>query len=382
MRPFIALLLLMSASACNQKTGQAPSPPNTLGTSVSVSEGLGGTPDPGFERAIAMRELVFPDDHGPHPSFATEWWYFTGNLFDDEGRRFGYQLTLFRIGLKPGDAHGDSAWRSNQIYMGHLAVSDVARKKHYSAERFSRAAAGLAGAKVEPITVWLGPWSIRGAGPSEAFPLHLQADGREFEIDLSLAPGDRPVVLQGDRGLSRKSEEPGNASYYYSYTRLPTHGTIKIADTAYRVKGNSWFDREWSSSALAEDQVGWDWFSLQLDDGRDLMFYRLRDRTGQQHPFSQGVLVDSQGVIASLDSKSVTVTPKRFWRSETGARYPVAWRLESELHNLDLSIEASLDQQEMRMAVSYWEGAVDVTGSHRGMGYLELSGYAASRDGE
>lgn len=379
MRLLIALLLLLSASACDHPTETAP---RSAGVSISVSEGLGRTPDPGFERAIEVRELMFPRDHGPHPSFATEWWYFTGNLFDDQGQRFGYQLTLFRIGLTPGIPIDDSAWRSNQIYMGHLAVSDIAQQQHYSEERFSRAAAGLAGAQGGPVAVWLGPWSIRGADVGELFPLHLKADGGNFEIDLKLNPGDRPLILQGDRGLSRKSAEPGNASYYYSYTRLPTHGVIRVDDTAHRVKGNSWFDREWSSSALASDQVGWDWFSLQLDDGRDLMFYRLRDRAGRQHPFSQGVLVDSRGIIASLDTKSVTVTPTRFWTSEDGARYPLAWRLESELYKLDLRIEASLDRQEMQMAVSYWEGAVDVSGSHSGMGYLELSGYASNRSSE
>jgi predicted secreted hydrolase len=259
--------------------------------------------------------------------------------------------------------------------MGHLAVSDLGARRHHGVERFARAAAGLAGAQAEPLRVWLGPWSIQG-GRVDTFPIHLAADDNDIEVALTLEAGDRPLVLQGERGLSRKGAAPGNASYYYSYTRLPTRGEIRIGDRRYRVHGNSWFDREWSSSALAADQAGWDWFALQLDDGRDLMFYRMRGRDGAAQRFSQGVLVEPGGAAHPLTLAEVQATPTRTWRSPDGVAYPVAWRLQVPGHGLDLTVEAAFDAQEMRQTVRYWEGAVVVAGSHRGFGYLELSGYA------
>lgn len=346
---------------------------------VTLLEGMGGDPDPGFERAIAVRPFVFPRDHGAHPGFATEWWYFTGNLFTDAGRRFGYQLTLFRVGLTPGEPAADEGWRTHQMYMGHLALSDIAAAEHRHAERFSRAAAGLAGAIADPLQVWLGPWSIRGT-PGGAFPLTIDAATETFALQLTLGRGDKPVVLQGDRGLSQKSAAPGNASYYYSHTRLPTQGLVVIDDKRFRVSGNSWWDREWSSSALADDQAGWDWFALQLDDGRDLMFYRMRDRQGQAQRFSRGVLVEVDGTARELALADVSASPTRYWTNQNGARYPVAWQLQVPAHGLDLNVETVFDDQSMDTTVAYWEGAVDVSGSHSGIGYLELSGYADRDD--
>jgi predicted secreted hydrolase len=367
----IACLLIVLLAACSP----APPGPAQTGADTSLSEQMATTPDPGFARAYLPREFHFPRDHGAHPDFATEWWYFTGNLETDRGRRFGYQLTLFRVGLTPGPASTDSAWRANQLYMGHLAISDVETGRHHSRERFSRAAAGLAGAEAAPLRVWLGPWSIRSRSPA-LLPLQLSAADDGLSLQLSIEDGGKPMVLQGDRGLSQKSGESGNASYYYSFTRLPTQGELRIGDDSYRVSGNSWFDREWSTSALGPDQAGWDWFALQLDDGRDLMFYRLRKHDGRPDDFSQGVLVDRDGSAQRLSIDQVDLRPTRFWHADDSTRYPVEWRLEIPSLQIALRVNATFDAQEMPMTVRYWEGAVDVDGSHRGRGYMELSGYA------
>ncbi len=362
-----AMLSALLLSACDT---QSPPPAPT----VRVDEAMGPRPDTGFARAFEPREFQFPQDHGAHPDFAIEWWYLTGNLYSENGRRFGYQLTLFRIGLRPGEAAKDSNWRSNQIYMGHLAISDIAGARHYSAERFARAAAGLAGARAMPFEVWLGPWSMHA--DSGLFPMTVEAQHEDMGLSLQLQSGDKPMVLQGERGLSRKSATPGNASYYYSFTRLPTRGELRIGDAQFSVQGDSWMDREWSSSALDTDQAGWDWFALQLEDGRELMFYQLRNRQGGAHAYSSGSLVEQDGSVHRLLPGQVTLTPLRYWRAGDGTRYPVDWRLQAAEFQLDLEVRASLDDQLMDHSVHYWEGAVDVSGSHRGQGYLELSGYA------
>ena len=370
--PFLLILMLPGLTACDRST-QAPEP-----ATIRVDEAMGGMPDPGFARAFEPREFLFPQDHGPHPDFATEWWYLTGNLFTADGRRFGYQFTLFRVGLHPDEAAGDSDWRSNQLYMGHLAVSDIAGARHHSAERFARAAAGLAGAQTGPFAVWLGPWRLHSE--RDFFPLSLEAQHEEFGLDLRLDAG-KPMVLQGERGLSRKSATPGNASYYYSYTRLLTSGQVRIGETSFEVQGDSWMDREWSSSALDVDQAGWDWFALQLQDGRELMFYQLRTHEGAMHPFSRGVLVQQDGSVRPLLPEQVRLTPLDVWQAEDATRYPVDWRLQVPDLGLDLEVSAVLDDQRMDHTVQYWEGAVDVSGSHAGVGYLELSGYAGSGGG-
>lgn len=362
----LLLSLALLLSACD--TQPPPSEP-----AVSVDQVMGAEPDPGFARAYEPRAFQFPADHGAHPEYATEWWYLTGNLHTQSGQRFGYQFTLFRVGLRPGEAAQDSAWRTNQVYMGHLAISDIGAQQHHSAERFARAAAGLAGARVSPFEVWLGAWSMRGG--AELFPLSVSAQHENIGLSLRLQTGDKPLVLQGDRGLSRKSAAPGNASYYYSFTRLPTSGELRIGDTVYNVQGDSWMDREWSSSALDPDQAGWDWFALQLEDGRELMYYQLRNRQGGTHPFSRGTLVDNDGRVHSLLPEQVRLKPLRYWQTGDGTRYPVGWRLQAPEYGLDLEVNAAIDDQLMDHSVRYWEGAVEVSGSHRGRGYLELSGY-------
>ncbi len=353
------------------------SPSNPEDRAIRVDEAMGAAPAAGFARAEQVRPFVFPRDHGPHPDYATEWWYLTGNLADSDGARYGYQFTLFRVGAAPGEAAADSAWRTHQLYMGHLALTDVAGARHYSAERFARNALSLANASAEPFAVWLGPWSLRGQG--DPFPLTIEAQAEDFALHLELAAGAKSHVLQGDQGLSRKSAEPGNASYYYSYTRLPTRGRLQIGARNIEVSGNSWMDREWSSSALGPDQAGWDWFALQLDDGRELMFYRLRYHDGRAHPSSSGTLVDVDGSSRSLTLDDVQLTPLRRWKDEDGAGYPVVWRLQLPALELDVKVEALLDDQLMQHSVRYWEGAMRVRGTHNGVGYLEMSGYLGMR---
>jgi predicted secreted hydrolase len=369
MRLLPVLVFVILLSACEREA-------SPVVASLPVDRVLGPEPDAGFTRATQTARLQFPADHGSHDDFALEWWYLSGNVYTPDGRRFGYQFTLFRIGLRPGAPASDSRWRSNQIYMGHGAITDVAGARHYSAQRLSRAALGLAGAESQPLAIWLDAWSLRGDG--EPFPLGLSADTVDFGIALKLGAGEKPLILQGEQGLSRKSATPGNASYYYSFTRLPTAGTLRVGATSYTVSGESWLDHEWSSSALDDDQAGWDWFALQLDDGRELMFYRLRYRDGGMHPYSRGSLVLSDGSTLELTPARVILTPERYWKAPDGTRYPVAWRLAVPEEGLDLHVEAALDDQRMDATVRYWEGAVDVTGSQTGKGYLELSGYSPS----
>lgn len=347
--------------------------------SVAVSSALSGTDNAGYQRAYEPRPFHFPADHGPHPEFRNEWWYFTGNLADPSGRQFGYQLTIFRIALGPTPPVSDSAWRTQQIYMGHFALTDVAEQQHFHFERFSRGAMGLAGAQATPFRVWLEDWTLEGM-ESAAFPLRLRARQEKIALDLTLTAA-KPVVLQGDRGLSQKSAEPGNASYYYSYTRLPTQGVIQIGAQSFTATGTSWLDREWSTSALGPEQSGWDWFALQLDDGRDLMVYRLRRKDGGVDPFSKGTLVAADGQARSLSWDQVDLQPLGEWHSPaTDDRYPARWRLRLPAENLDLIVTPKLADQEMRLTVNYWEGAVTVSGQSgdqkvSGQGYLEMTRY-------
>jgi len=354
----------------------------TPAATTSVATALGGGETEGYARAYAPRPFVFPDDHGPHPDFRTEWWYITGNLADSQGRRFGYQFTLFRIALSPALPAADSAWRTHQIVMGHFAVTDVAANRHHGFERFSRAAVGLAGAQASPFRVWLEDWSLTGTA-QEAFPMRVQARENGVAIELTLAT-TKPPVWQGESGLSQKSAEPGNASYYYSYTRLPTRGVVTVGNERFEVTGASWLDREWSTSALGPGQSGWDWFALQLDDGRELMMYRLRRKDGGVDPYNRGVLVSSDGDARRLRSEDMEFEILATWTSpHTGDSYPARWRLRLPAEDMELTVTPRLANQEMRVQVRYWEGAVAVAGRSggeevSGQGYLEMTRYESS----
>lgn len=352
--------------------------PNSISGTVTVAEAL-ASDTAGYKRATEVRPFIFPDDHGPHPRYKTEWWYLTGNLTDSLNNVFGYQLTIFRIALSPFDtARTSSAWATNQLYMGHFTITDASSQQFLAFERFSRGAAGLAGAQATPFRVWLENWSISGS--KTPFPMHLQARQNGASADLTLTPL-KPKVLQGTRGLDPKGPGVGNASYYYSYPRLKTRGQITVDNTSYAVEGLSWMDREWSTSALAADQTGWDWFSLHLSTGEDLMYYQIRQKNGRPSPYTSGVLVDSAGASIPLSLDSVQVEVLDYWESPTtDIRYPAQWRLQVPSRQLDLTVTPVLNNQELDMSVTYWEGAVVAKGqSHKqpvtGKGYVELTGY-------
>jgi predicted secreted hydrolase len=357
--------------------GKAPAP-----ESLSVSQALGGVPQQGFARALKPRPFRFPEDHGPHSAYKTEWWYFTGNLATRDGRRFGYQLTFFRMALAPQAPKRQSHWAADQVYMAHFALTDVEGKRFTSAERFSRAALGLAGAGGGPLSVWLEDWSARQTA-AEPWSMKLAAADGGVSIELDLE-GSKPVVLNGAEGLSRKGSEPGNASYYYSIPRLASRGTITLAGVPYQVTGISWLDREWSTSALAKDQAGWDWFALQLEDGRDLMYYQLRKKDGSADPFSGGTLVAADGSAKRLSREQVQLSPVEWWTSPTSqTRYPSRWRLAVPGERIDLEVVPRLPDQELMTSFRYWEGAVavqDMNGvTGNGTGYLEMTGYDKGR---
>lgn len=441
----------------------------------------------GFARADGPRDFAFPADHGPHPDFRLEWWYFTGNLEGADGRRFGYQLTFFRRALAPPDdeeaapaaeegervvapgpggegadgggeraggetaaggeatlpgeeAITESAWRTRQVYLAHFAVTDAAERRFHAFEELARGAAGLAGAKAEPFAVWVGGWRATsaagepstGAGGAAAgrraagggapgrgaaelsspppsdpaagrraadfrappsdpaadraaggvFPLRLAAAAEGVAIDLLLATA-KPPVLQGDRGLSVKGPGAGNASYYYSLTRLPTRGTVTLDGERFAVTGLSWLDREWSTTLLGPGERGWDWLALQLDDGRELTGWRIRRPGSPPDRLDSLTLIEPDGTPRRLDPARHRLLASSPWTSPAGtryrsARYPTAWRLTGP--DLDLALAALLPDQELTLSFRYWEGAVTARGTVggtavAGRGYVEMTGY-------
>lgn len=341
---------------------------------VAVGSALGGSPA-GFARAEAPRPFRFPADQGPHPEFRNEWWYLTGNLHSPAGERFGFQVTFFRIALAPETAARPSHWASGQVWMAHAALTEVTAGTHSAEERFARQALGLAGAQAEPFRVWLGDWRLEARDDKGTWALRIHTD--PFDLSFTLEP-TKPIVLQGKEGLSQKSAEPGNASYYYSIPRLHTQGEIRSGDRRVEVEGWAWLDREWSTSALAADQVGWDWFALQLTDGRELMFYRLRRTDGSADPHSAGSLVDADGSYRRIGPDEISLQPSRWW-SQGERRYPIDWTLEIAPWHQRLRVRALVEDQLMDLSVRYWEGAVEVidpaSGAPLGSGYLELAGY-------
>ena len=351
------------------------SQPPVESDSFNVGEALGGVAEEGFEQALAPRPFQFPQDHGAHPGFRNEWWYFTGNLQTDQGRRFGFQLVFIRNALAPGKASGGSPWRTHQGWMAHFALTDAKADRFHAFERLTRDAIGLAGAQLEPFEVWLDDWSITEKNGR----WQLSAGEEGIAVTLSLSPLRQPV-LQGEAGLSQKSAEPGNASYYYSIPRLKAEGKVMVNGQSHKVEGLAWLDREWSTSALGDDQAGWDWFSLQLDNGSDLMFYRLRRKDGSLDPYSAGSWVAADGQVTKLGSKDVKLNVLEHWSSPKGGDYPVRWQLQIPMLDVDLNVASVTKNQELDLLVRYWEGAVDVAGTQagktiRGQGYLELAGY-------
>lgn len=377
---FISFLILRSGVSPET----APAALQATGGSARLSELLSDQGLEGYAQAIDAREFLFPQDHGPHPGFRNEWWYVTGNLDGEDGGRFGFELTIFRFSLTPPGSESSndaSAWRSNQVYIGHFAITDGGERQFHVAQRYSRGSVGLAGAEADPFHVWLDDWRIKAAeGISK--PWQLQASDGDVALDLILEPLKAPV-LNGIDGLSQKAAVSGNASYYYSITRLRTAGTIRIGDEEYSVTGMSWLDREWGSSALSREQEGWDWYALQLSDGSDLMFYNLRRNDGSQDAHSAGTLTLADGRSVYLSRDDLIIEVLDTWQSPHGGRYPIAWRLEVPQYKLRLTVDPVLNAQELVTTVRYWEGAVDVVGEQdgavvTGRGYAELTGYAGS----
>ncbi len=373
----LLLLTISCAVGCSPEPAAVARDPQP-----SLAALLGGEVAESFLRAETAREFEFPADHGPHPGFRNEWWYLTGNLDSNDGRRFGYEVTIFRFALQPGAPATDPGWRSRQVYIGHFAVSDISGDQFYVEERFARGAAGLAGAQGAPPKAWIYDWHLRYLDPAEANGhWRLQVASELTGLELRLEPLKAPV-LQGEAGLSRKSQDPGNASYYYSLPRLGTSGVLRVGAEQLDVTGFSWMDREWSSSALAADQQGWDWFALQLDNGHDLMFYSLRKQDGSSDSYSAGSLVGPDGQLTTLAYDDVQIAVLDYWDSPLGGRYPHGWHIRIPDQLIDVRVRPAMAAQELDTWVRYWEGAVDVDGTHgatrvQGRGYVELTGYAS-----
>ncbi len=362
---------------------------------VSLADEGSDIQSEGFLRATGPKDLVFPADHGPHLDYQTEWWYYTGNLVAPGGQRFGYQLTFFRRALVPPPLRSEreSQWAADQVYMAHFALTDVEDRSYHAFERFSRGAAGLAGAQATPYRVWLDDWQVEEVEPgvtrlrAQIGPADAAESQGTLSLDLLLKDRKGPI-LQGDRGFSPKGPQPGNASYYYSLTRMETRGTVHIGEVRYQVSGLSWMDHEWSTSGLAADQIGWDWFSIQLDDGSELMVFQLRKEDGSIDLYSSGTFVAPDGNTRHLGHEDFEIRVEDSWRSpNSGATYPAGWTLVVPKLDLTLSIDPYLSDQELIVSYAYWEGAVEVEGERAGQavsgsGYVELTGYAGSMQGQ
>jgi predicted secreted hydrolase len=402
--------------------------PGAVGA-VDAGRGGGGGAEAGasYARALVARPFLFPDDDGPHADFRSEWWYFTGVLRTGVlrtgapragARRFGYEMTIFRQALAPRPATRASAWATRDVFMGHLAITDVdggdsdpdvsgGERRFHAYERFARDGLGLAGARAQPFAVWVDDWRMQGpAGGGGPLPIHLSArapDGAAIDLDVGNdeQPGIGQAIAQGDRGLSAKGPAPGNASFYYSRPSLATRGRVTLPSAgapgpgatatgaSFEVAGVSWMDREWGTDTGAGVE-GWDWLGVHLSDGRDLMMYRLRDLQGQATAESRVALIPSrpapgEEALRAIPYRRFTLTPIETWSSpQTGARYPVSLQLDVPEAGINLVVRPLLINQEMRLAVVYWEGAVSLAGTAAGApitgeGYLELTGYGVGQ---
>jgi predicted secreted hydrolase len=355
---------------------------------ASISEDI----PPGFVVADGSRPLTFPEDLGAHPDFRTEWWYYTGNLGTLEGRHFGFELTVFRVGLLPPTVElpTDSQWYDRSLYFAHFAVSDIASEQFYAFERYSRPGppapawfgpGGLAGAQADPYRVWLEDWNITERSPGV---YRLQAAQTEISLELTLTD-EIGVVLHGESGYSRKGKNVSNASYYYSQPRLRAEGFVQVDGVRYPVSGLAWKDHEFSTGVLDDNQIGWDWFSLQFEDGPALMLFQLRERDGGTSDSSSGTFIDGGGDSQSLGKADFEIAVLGEWRSpHTQGVYPAAWEIRLYEPGCVLEVYPWMADQEVNFpAVTYWEGAVRFEGicngaSTRGNGYIELTGYAGN----
>lgn len=361
-------------------------PETQAGSDASLIPLLQDENTAGYARALEPNNIAFPEDLGPHPEYQTEWWYYTGNVWAEDGERpFGYQLTFFRRALAPPEGAEETAsdWRTDQIYLAHFTISDIAGEGFYPSERFSRGANGLAGAQAVPYRVWLEDWVAEEQADGT---VRLYAETDDVMLDLVLTQTQDPV-LHGDGGLSPKGEEVGNASYYYSFVQQETRGEFRIGNEVFTVEGKSWKDHEYSTSVLSDGAVGWDWFSLQFDNEHSLMMFQIRNEDGTIEPASKGTFIypDGRTEWIKLDEWELEVTDT--WRSpDSGGEYPTAWQLTIPELDLTLTGEALMDAQELAVSTTYWEGMVRFTGTYQGQpvtayGYVEMTGYVGSMNG-
>jgi predicted secreted hydrolase len=347
---------------------------------VSLASGIAWADD-AWRQALPGFVFEFPRDHASHPDYKIEWWYYTGNLASNDGKRFGYQLTFFRIGVEASPKN-PSRWAVRDLFMTHFAITDISGKQYRFTERMNRAGAGWAGADASRYRVWNQDWEAR----IDVNGKHqLKASDGDMKLELALSEGKRPVI-HGDRGISQKGNADGNASHYYSLTRMPTRGTLSLGGATLAVEGESWMDHEFGTSFLEKEQTGWDWFSLQLDDGSDLMLFQLRRSDGSLDRHSGGTWIGANGESVALDAGDFTLTPLETWQSKaSGARYPISWELEVPKQDMRVRLGTQVGNQELRTerstGVTYWEGAIEAQGTRAGRpvrarGYLEMTGYA------
>lgn len=336
-----------------------------------------------WRSALPGWQYEFPRDHRIHPEFKTEWWYFTGHLADESGHRFGYQITFFRQGLRPASARTGETSRFvvDDLKFAHFAVSDIAGQRFHCEQKIGRGAFGEAGFGADGQLAWLENWALDLQADGT---FALRAKGANASLDLHLT-SKKPWVIHGENGVSQKAEGEGRASHYFSGTRVTTDGTLFIGGKNLRVTGESWLDREWATNQLTPEQVGWNWFSLQLGDGSELMLYQMRTRGGGLDPHSSGTFIACDGSVQHLRREDYQLMPLREWKSaQTGGRYPIAWQLAVPKLGLQLRIDTPLAAQELVLQpIAYWEGLIDVAGTRagapvRGSGYMELTGYAGA----
>jgi predicted secreted hydrolase len=376
---FLTLALTFSACAAEPEAGRVRS---------SVAEAMARGDDLPFAQPLEPREFTFPDDHGPHEEYRTEWWYYTGNLWDEAGNPYGYQLTFFRNAITPDEPQRASELATNDIYMAHFAVTDGADNQHYSFDRYSRGAGGLAGATGEPVySVWLEDWRVEQIEPGVVRMVATAGTGTDGEeestpvaIDLTLRETRAPI-LHGKQGLSPKGPERGNASYYYSLVQVATDGMLTIGDDVRSVGGLSWMDHEFGTSVLTEGVRGWDWFSVQLENDAILMFAEFHDGAGGNRSAPEGTLVYPDGRQVSLNDGDFELRAIGEWTSSrTGITYPHGWEARFPEANIELTIMPMIEDQEMDVDFVYYEGATEIAGSMageqiEGIGFVELTGY-------
>jgi predicted secreted hydrolase len=340
----------------------------------------------GWREATAGYQYAFPRDHASHNDYKIEWWYYTGNLETSTGRRFGYQLTFFRTGITP-QVGNPSRWAVRDLYMVHFCISDLEKKAFHSFEKLNRAGIGWAGAESDFYRVWNEDWQAQSDGKDHV----IKADNGDYQLDLRLAP-DKSEVIHGENGISQKGALAGNTSHYMSLTRLHSTGNIVVGGETFTVTGLSWMDHEFGTSFLEESQTGWDWFSVQLDDNRELMMFQIRRADGSIDSRSSGTLIEADGRAVHIPFGEFNLKPTgKSWRSEaSGATYPTEWLIELPRFDLRLNVKAAFEDQELRTtqstAVTYWEGSVDIDdanggGKVKGRGYLEMTGYSGQNMG-